>query len=169
MHFERGGVPFWRRVSFLRYCLGGGGLLIVAVLVGLMTLTPTPVDQGRVELIKQLLSWLHDHGVPQWFGYHKLEFTANIVMFVPLGFFIALLLPLRSAWLGGVVGMLASMFVELTQLFALPGRVASVLDVLANSVGGWVGVGIAVLLRLAVASRDRALLRREHASASAGV
>ena len=135
------------------------GFVAGAVLVGFITLSPDPVDSNHRALVREVLLFLHDHGVPEWFGYRKLEFSANIMMFIPLGFFAALLLPLGRAWIAGVVGIAMSMAAELAQLILLPARFATVLDVLANSVGAWIGVGLAVLLRICVAARDKRLLR----------
>ncbi|MFV0434118.1 MAG: VanZ family protein [Leucobacter sp.] len=147
-----------RRVMTARVWIGIAGLVAVAALVALITLSPTPVDAGHRALVKELLSYLHGHGVPAWFGYNKLEFSANILMFVPVGFFIGLVLPMRYAWIGGLCGMAFSIAVEIAQLVMLPERFASGWDVLANSTGAWIGIGVAVLLRLCVAARDRRLL-----------
>lgn len=138
-----------------RYGLGVAGLALILFAVCIITLTPSPVDKGQTALVAEVLECLHAKGVPQWFGYHKLEFSANIAMFVPLGFFVGLLLPLRRAWIGGLAGTTFSVFVEVVQFFVLPERFASVLDVLANTLGGWIGIGLAVLLRIAIAARDR--------------
>lgn len=135
------------------------GLLAGATLVTAVTLNPAPVDRGHRALVREALALLHGLGVPERFGYAALEFTANIVMFVPLGFFAALLLPLGRAWLAALLGAGFSAAVEIAQLALLPERFASVLDVVANTTGAGVGVGLAVLLRVCVAARDRRLLR----------
>ena len=49
------------------------------------TLWPTPLDQGYEASIQKVLAVLHRNGVPAWFGYNQLEFSANVLMFVPLG------------------------------------------------------------------------------------
>ncbi len=141
-----------------RWGIGATGLLLIVFAVCVITLTPAPVDRGYSALVEELLAYLHDRGVPAWFGYRKLEFSANILMFVPVGFFVGLLLPLRRAWIGGFAGMSFSVLVEVLQYLVLPERFASVLDVLANTMGGWIGIGVAVLTRLAIRNRDRRLL-----------
>lgn len=70
-----------------RIAVAGLGLVVIAVLI--ITLWPTPVDQGYSGTIAGVLEALHQLGVPETFGYRALEFTANIVMFVPVGFFTA--------------------------------------------------------------------------------
>ena len=78
--------------SHLRIGSAVSGLAVYAVVVLAMTMSPTPLDQGYESAIAKFLGVLHRNGVPEWFGYSKLEFTANIAMFIPLGFLIALAL-----------------------------------------------------------------------------
>ena len=154
-------------VSGARRWIGGAGLALGAVLVAVITLTPDPVDSNHRALVRELIAFLHAHGAPPQLGYAALEFTANIVMFVPLGFFAALLLPLGRAWLAALLAVGFSAAVEAVQLLLLPARFATLLDVLANALGAAVGVGVAVLLRVCVAARDKRLLREAHARAGA--
>ena len=89
-----------------------------------------------------------------WVTYTQLESFANVMLFVPFGLLIALLSPTR--WWGAViVGLiLVAICIELGQAVFLPGRVASMGDVLANSTGGVVGVILAAIIRgLAGATR----------------
>lgn len=78
-------------------------LLLYIVIVLMATMSPTPLDQGYEASIDRLLGVLHRNGVPQWFGYSKLEFLANILMFVPLGVLVGLALPQRAAWSGVIL------------------------------------------------------------------
>ncbi len=80
------------------------------------------------------------------------EFAANIILFVPLGFFITLLF--QRWWIGVLVSIVLSTSVELLQVF-LPGRLATPRDVLSNTIGGVIGCVIALVF-LGVA-RKRAL------------
>lgn len=149
------GTPGRRRVPLV----GAGvvGCALVVALVCWITLTPSPVDRGREELVAQVLGFLHGAGAPEWFGYAQLEFSANIAMFVPVGLCIGLLLS-RRVWIGGLAAAGFSVLVELVQFLALPERYASVLDVLANTLGGWIGIGLAVLVRRWISARDRRLV-----------
>lgn len=133
-------------------------LLICLAVVLWVTLSPTPINMGREDDIRRLLTMLHDNGVPEWFGYSKLEFTANIAMFIPLGLLVGLALPWRGVWLGLLIAPMISAAVEVAQAGLLAQRTASVLDVVANSLGGWIGVLMAVILRVLVHSRDRKVL-----------
>lgn len=131
-----------------RQRVGLAGLLSVGALVALIVLWPVPVDRSLRGAIAVFLDALHEAGVPSWFGYAQLEFTANIIMFVPLGFFMCLLLPRGRALLCAMLVPAASLAAETAQLLFLPARYASLLDVVANSVGGWLGA----LLALAVSA-----------------
>lgn len=136
----------------------GLGLCLAVVLIA--TLSPTPIDQGYESAIERLLSILHRNGVPRWFGYRWLEFSANIAMFVPLAYFLSLVFPTRFLWvaLGVVPGL--SVVLETLQFFVLPARFATVNDVIANTLGGWVGVAAAAVTVAAVHARDRRVLQR---------
>ena len=124
------------------------------------TLWPTPLDQGFESSINKLFVVLYRNGVPLWFGYNKLEFTANILMFIPLGFLVSLLLPTRIWWLALFMCPAMSVAIELTQALALSARFATVVDVVANSLGALVGILIAVMLRAVVHDRDQKVTAR---------
>ncbi|MBX3100321.1 MAG: VanZ family protein [Salinibacterium sp.] len=82
-----------------------------------------------------------------WVTYTQLESFANVLLFVPFGLLIALLSPTRWWWAVIVGLVLVSICIELGQATFLPGRVASVGDVIANSTGGVIGVVIAAIIR----------------------
>src|SRR5262249_51292827 len=84
--------------------------------------------------------------VPLWCDDRPLlDLILNVVLFAPLAF------GLRRAGLRSwrvVVALSAfSMVIELLQIRIIPGRDASVRDWMANTVGGAVGVGLAVTLQ----------------------
>lgn len=134
-------------------------LLLVALgVVLLITMSPTPINLGHEDAVRKLLSLLHSNGVPEWFGYSKLEFTANIVMFVPLGLLIGMVLPQRHWWLGLLLAPAFSACIELTQALLLSQRSATIHDVVANSLGGWIGLVIALVIRAMVHARDRRVI-----------
>lgn len=137
-------------------------LLLVACLAAVLlaTMWPTPLDQGYSASIDKFLSVLHRNGVPQWFGYNKLEFSANIVMFLPLGFLVTMLLPGKVWWLALVLCPALSVSIEFAQGALLSARFATISDVVANSFGAIVGAFFAVLLRAAVHNRDQKLIAR---------
>jgi VanZ family protein len=131
--------PRYRRIA-----LGLCGLWLAAVAV--IVFSPSPVETRANGLLMRALAALHRRGMPLWFDYSFVEFTANIVMFVPLGLFFFILAPQGWRWLGPFVGLLLSATIELTQFMVLPQRVATLYDVLANAFGALVGTVVAWIL-----------------------
>ena len=147
-----------------------GAVLLAAVFgtILLITMWPAPVDKGYSGSIDKVLTVMHRHGIPNWFGYNHLEFTANIVMFVPLGFLVALLLTQRLWWLALIICPAFSVSIELTQAAFLAARFATVSDVVSNSIGALVGIFFAILIRAAVYQRDQKVIARAFWQREAG-
>lgn len=129
------------------------------VVVLAVTLWPTTVDQGLSPYIDRLLAKLWTKGVPSFVDYGFIEFSANIVFFVPVGFLLGVLCPYRFWWLAIVGGLALSASVETAQGLLLPGRVSSVADVVANTTGAVVGCLAAVALRMLILHRDTLVIR----------
>ena len=159
----------WRSAAWV-------GVAATALLIGLITLTPQAPSSPHGAVSQAILDALHWVGVPESFGPVEWEFTANIIMFMPLGFFLALTLigrfpapthtpHVRDGSAGGVRGRdvrpwvylgvfpAATGFIETTQLLFLPSRYATWSDIIANSVGGWVGYAVGLLVLAAVSRR----------------
>jgi glycopeptide antibiotics resistance protein len=132
-------------------------MYVVVVLV--VTLWPTAVDRGVDPYIDRVLQELHQRGVPTFVDYGFIEFTANIVFFVPVGFLLGILLPYRFWFLAVVFGAVLSVAVETAQGLFLPGRVSSLADVLANTTGAVVGCTVAVAVRMLILHRDTLVIR----------
>ncbi len=135
-------------------------LAVYAGIVAMMTLSPTPLDQGFESAIDKFLGVMHRNGVPEWFGYRELEFTANIAMFMPLGFLVALALPARLWWVAAFMSLALSAAIELFQAGLLTARFATMSDVVANTLGGLIGTLLAVGLRALVHTRDGKVVAR---------
>ena len=146
--------------SRARQKLGLTFVLVYGLVVVAATMWPTPLDQGYASSINRLLEVLHRNGVPEWFGYGKLEFAANVVMFVPLGFFVSVLLPARVWWLALLICPGVSVAIEVTQSIALSARFATVSDVVSNSTGALIGALIAVVVRAVIYERDEKIIAR---------
>jgi glycopeptide antibiotics resistance protein len=146
--------------SHVRFRLALAGLLICVGTILLATMWPTPLDRDFQSSIDKLLEVLHRNGAPLWFGYNKLEFTANIAMFVPLGFLLTMLLPQKVWWLALTLCPALSIGIEFTQATFLASRFATVNDVIANSLGAFIGAFIAVMIRATVHARDEKLIAR---------
>jgi len=152
--------PARPRGSRLRIGLAMFGLVLTLGAVLAITMSPTPVDRGFEGAIDRVLAIAHRNGIPEWFGYNMLEFSANIVMFLPVGFLLALALPTRGWWvtLFAVPGF--SVCIELAQRTFLDERFADPRDVVANSIGGFTGVIICFILRAIVHRRDEKVIAR---------
>src|SRR3712207_3962149 len=71
-------------------------------IVGWLTLGPQPLDDEANGLLFRLLEYLDRRPSTAWVSYNGLEFTANILMFIPVGLFFLLLLGRRS-WFSAVL------------------------------------------------------------------
>jgi hypothetical protein len=133
-------------------------VLVVLYFVALAAIVfwPSPVDRPIDGALMRVIGWLHGHGLPQWFiGYRKVEFAANILMFVPFGVIIAARLHLRFWWVAVVAAAVLSGLIELAQAIFLPARVPAWSDIAANTSGALVGAVLLVIFRSAAASRPR--------------
>jgi glycopeptide antibiotics resistance protein len=135
-------------------------LALYIVVVLLMTMSPTPLDRGYESSIAKLLDILHRNGLPEWFGYAELESGANIVMFGPLGLLVGLALPERIAWSGLLLLPAFSAAIEFVQATLLSQRFATPGDIVANSVGGCLGLLIAFTIRALVHTRDQRVIEQ---------
>jgi VanZ family protein len=99
-------------------------------------------DAGRVTGI---VGWAADlvamWGVPREPAAIVFEFLANVALFVPFGLLVAAAAPRWSPWAIIVLGLLASVAIELVQL-GIPSRVSTVSDVIANTAGAAFGCTI---------------------------
>jgi len=111
-------------------------LAVYLAVVARLTLWPAPAPASTFYLVRELLAWLSRAGVP--LTYAGLEAGANVLMFVPFGVLVGLLV--RRGWLVVALGLCLSAAIELTQLLLLPTRVATVQDVVLNTLGAALGV-----------------------------
>lgn len=103
-----------------------------AALLGAVGSWPTPIERPIAGLLQRL-----NRAVPG--SVRLLEFFGNIALFVPFGLLVALLLPRRHRWWTLLIGAGVSAVIEGCQALFLPGRVASIGDVAANTLGTLVG------------------------------
>ncbi|MGM7680228.1 VanZ family protein [Microbacterium sp. A94] len=136
-------------------------LAVYSAFVLLVTMWPNPQQLEFGSISSRLLKVLHNFGVPEWFGYDKLEFSANIGMFVPLGFLLGLALARKAWWLAIFLLPAFSGAIEFTQGMALDERVSTLQDVAANTIGGYIGLMLAMIMRAMIYARDRTKIERE--------
>ncbi len=147
---RNGGYVNIRRKAF---CV----LAVYLVFLALVAFWPTPVDRPVDGTLEAVLRYLNRHGAPAWLDYGFVEKAANVALFFPLGLLMALILPRPRWWLAVPIGITASCCIELGQLLFLSARVASVTDIVVNSLGAALG---AVCVHAArYRSRDRRLHR----------
>lgn len=138
--------------------LTGGYLLFV----GWVTLTPQAYAAERLAIMYRVLDALHRRGYLLSIDDSRLEFLANIALFVPVGMFLLLLFGTRLWWVALGASFAMTTFIEVAQQH-VPGRVPDDQDVLANGLGAVIGALVALVLTLPAALRRR---RRRHARAS---
>ena len=136
--------------------------LLYLVVVAWVTLGPEPYDEQSSGILWQFLDFFARHEATDWITFSRVEFTANVLMFVPLGLFLVLLLGRRHWWLAVLLGAAVSVAIELSQGAFLPTRVSDLRDVIANSSGALTGVIVGAIV-MAVSD----LRRRRRASGRA--
>ena len=124
------------------------------VFVGWLTLTPQPIGPDDQQLILRILDALHRRGYAESVDYNRLEFLANIALFVPIGVFLLLLVGAGQWWLAGIGSFLLTAFIETMQQ-QIPGRVPDQRDLVANTVGGLIGIAVALVLTMPATIRRR--------------
>ena len=115
-------------------------LLLAAYVVGLALVAfwPSHVDEGAGPLIL----WIQDR---TGLSYETIESASNVLLFVPMGVLLRALL--RRAWPAMLLGLVVSVAIEAGQALFLPGRTASLADVVTNTAGCVLGVLVVVLVR----------------------
>lgn len=117
---------------------------VYAVAVWWMTLRPSIYDDGTSGILHRVLDALTAWPASAWVTFGVVEFTANVIMFVPLGM---LCVAWRRPWWQAIAaGVGVSASIETVQLLFLPTRVADVRDVVANTLGAVIGLGAAMLI-----------------------
>ncbi|MFE4470303.1 VanZ family protein [Leifsonia sp. NPDC056824] len=124
------------------------------LVVAWITLNPAPADPHRNPLLEGLLATFASTPLLRWVDYDVVEFTANVLLFVPMGLLFAVLLGRWRWWLAFAIGAAATLTIEFVQLF-LPARVSDPRDLLANTLGTLVGIGIAAVVTTARERRER--------------
>lgn len=126
--------------------------------VGLVTLTPGQDQPDYQGLAARILARLERYPdldpMTSRLSVERVEFLANIGLFVPLGVFLLLLVGTRLWFVALAAGIVLTSMIESIQK-SIPGRVSDPRDVAANSIGLFVGLALALLLTLPSAMRRR--------------
>jgi glycopeptide antibiotics resistance protein len=134
--------------------------LLYAGFVGLVTLTPgsdTPDYYGfATRVLARLQLYPELDPLTSRLSIERIEFLANIGLFVPLGMFVLLLVGTRLWWVALAGGIVLTSMIEAVQK-EIPGRVSDPRDVAANAIGMFLGIFLAIVLTLpATLRRNRA-------------
>lgn len=106
-------------------------VLLVLAAIGWLTLMPQPVNP-RLHVPVVCLVCSATGGADD---------IANVLLFIPLGFALVLAgASWRAAWLNGAA---ISLLIELSQFLVIPGRFATLSDLLTNTIGALLGASIA--------------------------
>jgi len=119
-----------------------------------ITLDPAPGDPAGNPLLRELLRAVSAVPGLGWVDYDVAEFSANVLLFVPMGVLFVLLLGAWRWWLAVAIGVAATLVIEFVQLF-LPERVSDPRDLLANTLGTLLGVALVALVALVRRRRSR--------------
>ena len=139
--------------------VGALGLLLAVPVVLLMTLWPTHFLLRAKPRVVRGIEWLHAREMLEWLYWTRLEVLANVAMLVPVALLLTFVLGARRWWLAVTLCVALSFGVELTQHF-MPGRVATVQDIVANGAGALIGALLAVVVEAVARSARRRALRR---------
>lgn len=142
----------------------GRGPLLVALAVcvaGAAALVLLPIGWPLNRFVVWLFYAGRDAGSPDWVALEHYEIALNVLLFAVPVAFAAALWPRVKWWQWITAVAVVSATIEVVQLLALP-RVASVGDVLANTAGAAVGVGVVIAARrLCVAAARSASARAD--------
>lgn len=110
------------------------------VFVGSVTLAPHPYGDDVGGFVDALLAAFSHSRWTSWITFGRLESIANIGLFVPWGVAATLAVGARRWWAVAWASIVFSILIETWQLLVFPEtRVASLADVAANSIGGFLG------------------------------
>jgi VanZ family protein len=122
--------------------------LVYTGLVCRVTMDPTPPDVSSDQsMVTLVLDRLAQHPATAWITFDRVEFLANVAMFVPFGLLIALLTGRRRWWLAILAGAVFTCVIESVQGLFLPARFADPSDLVANTLGALLGAVIALGVR----------------------
>jgi len=126
------GLTLLARVLLIPY------LITLALIVWL----PAPEASSVTGVVFEIARLVSDAtGVSLEASYAVFEFAANIALFVPFGLLLAASWPQLSPWAIVLLGFATSATIELVQIL-LPSRYPTVSDVIANTLGAAIGVGL---------------------------
>lgn len=129
--------------------------LVLLTWIVLWKLEPPYVGQGGLRHTKLIpFAPTAEDGASEPF-----EVTANVVLFVPFGLYLGLLAPSWPWWKLAVLFAGSSLALEATQYVLAVGS-SDITDVIVNTAGGLVGLGLSVLIGRRIGDRTGAVMIR---------
>ncbi|MET0830733.1 MAG: VanZ family protein [Microbacterium sp.] len=119
---------------------------VYVIVLTLIALWPVPVDSGAGPILR-----LVSRVIPV-LTYARIEFAANILLFVPLGVLLALILQHRH--LVVPIAFIATVTIESLQALMIDRRTPSVMDIIANLAGACIGLVIVAFVEWRRARRE---------------
>ncbi|MGO1855266.1 MAG: VanZ family protein [Microbacteriaceae bacterium] len=114
-------------------------LVPYAIALALIVWLPDSVASRVTGIVFRLARFVAEHaGVSLSTTYTVFEFAANIALFIPFGLLLAAGWPRTNVWWIILMGFSASATIELVQTM-IPGRVTTLSDVIANTLGTIIG------------------------------
>ncbi len=107
-------------------------LTLYGISLAVIALWPVPVDSGAAGFLRRV------GRVLPMLTYPRIEFSANILLFVPLG--VLLMLILRRRYLILPIAIVVTVAIECSQGLLLDKRTPSLLDIIANTAGACIGM-----------------------------
>ena len=120
--------------------------------VAWITLRARPYGSDIASALDRLLAWLAQRESTAWITFERVEFAANVAMFIPLGIFAVLWFGVRGWWAAPVLGLVTSAAIEFAQAAFLDTRVADARDLVSNTLGSIVGMLLMLLLAFLLSS-----------------
>jgi glycopeptide antibiotics resistance protein len=135
------------RVVFVAYLL----------FLGFTVWLPAEVSTKVTGLVGVIARWVSNAGIaPYYPSAVVLEILANVALFVPVGLLLPLALPRLKLWQIVLIGGLMSGLIESVQSL-MPSRVPALSDLIANTLGTFIGAATTVvILRIVADRRSRA-------------
>lgn len=105
----------------------------------LALLAPRPIDLGFTPWLRWLIAFAQQHGLPGWLDYDVVEYTAHVVLLVPIGILSVVAIGRRLAWLALMAAVGLGAALEYGTSVAHGDDGASGLDLWLNALGVLLG------------------------------
>ncbi len=141
-------------MKLARILVASIGLAVYGVGAVIALFSPVPVSDDYPRIVDTVLEFFYRAGGPLGFGIVEVEMLLNVLVFVPIGVFAAMLLPRKLWWVAVLGGAALSTAAEAFQYVVLSSRVGSLRDVVLNVVGTALGALVVFGIRTYIRRRE---------------